>query len=173
MDLLVGLDLAGALDEVESAPSTNFTYNGQLNMTMTLASTVINHPIVKGQLNMTMTLASSYSSAHVSIATMTPAQGGVGTAVQVHFTGSGFSGSGFVIAITGGGVTLGSPLSLTDSSFDCVFTIDGNATRSIRDVTVTTTAGGTSNIMKFAIGIARAQVRTRLTPVGSISGQTS
>jgi hypothetical protein len=84
-----------------------------------------------------------------SISPTSHARGGfLGFAVTIN--GSNFTATGSSIAVSGGGVTVSGVTVVNSNQITATFRISGTATRSARNVTVTT-PGGTSNAVTFTV----------------------
>jgi hypothetical protein len=98
-----------------------------------------------------------------SISPASHTRGGAGFTVTL--TGTGLTGAN-AVTVTGGGVTVSNINVVSDTSVTATFTISATATRSARNVTVTT-PGGTSNAVTFTIV---APLLSSVTPNSGLRG---
>jgi hypothetical protein len=104
------------------------------------------------------------------LTSVTPNTGGQGASVTVTLQGSNFIAGATTVAVSGTGVTPGTPIVSSAGQLTVQLTIASNATAGVRDLTVTT-AAGTSGLQPFTVTVTTAQPTiTSLSPLSVVQG---
>ncbi|MBZ5657445.1 MAG: hypothetical protein LAO56_19430 [Acidobacteriia bacterium] len=103
-----------------------------------------------------------------TLASIAPNTGFRGTAVPVTLTGTNLTGA-TAITVAGGGVTVSGLTVVNPTTVNATFTISLTATVSARNVSITTTPGGTSNNVTFTV---QGPTLTAISPTSGARGTT-
>jgi len=106
-----------------------------------------------------------------TLITISPNSGSQGTIVNVTITGTGLTGA-TAVNITGTGVAVSNVTAFGATTVTATFTIAPTATISIRNVTVTATAG-TSNAIEFTVTAPPAPTLTSINPASGQRGTST
>ncbi|HUD65216.1 MAG TPA: IPT/TIG domain-containing protein, partial [Candidatus Sulfotelmatobacter sp.] len=106
-----------------------------------------------------------------TLITISPNSGSQGTIVNVTITGTGLTGA-TAVNITGTGVAVSNVTAVGATTVTATFTIAPTATISIRNVTVTATAG-TSNAVEFTVTAPPAPTLTSISPASGQRGTST
>ncbi len=104
-----------------------------------------------------------------TLASVSPASGVQGTAVDVTLTGTDF-GSGATVAVSGSGVSVSNVAVVSATSITATFTVGQGASPGVDSVTVAT-SGGTSGPRAFTV-VAAVPTLTSLSPASGAQGST-
>jgi hypothetical protein len=103
-----------------------------------------------------------------SLTSISPNAGELGTSVPVTLTGSGLTGATAIAA--GGGITVSNLAVVNDTTVTATFTIATTAGLTARNVTVTTTPGGTGNPVIFTVVVPPVPTLISATPNSGLRG---
>jgi hypothetical protein len=124
--------------------------------------TVTNGAGSSGEQSFTVTAA-----ARPTLTSVGPTSGGVGTSLTLTIAGTGFLSGGTTVAVSGGGVTVGTVNVESATSLTANVVIDAAATPGARTVTVTT-AGGASAPQPFNVASPQPTITSLRQPDGAI-----